>query len=170
MSYILSRRGTDHWYTTTTFFIAPILDLPIEAYSPKHMYNCYLGKGTLSKNELYCLFTKETPERVLSELRNHIRFREEHPNPNYHEMSFTLTEDDIKKVVNPVVDSTYSAIDINYVGPYFSSLPGGLRNSTYSIITRQPHVKHKMELDLDMPLPEDAELWSRFNPEEEVLR
>lgn len=75
-------------------------------------------------------------------------------------------------VVKPFLEGKYSKISRKYVKKFFSPeqwSPSGWRKSNnWMILNKDPQLREYWEQTLDVVLPEDAEVWSRPEKEEEV--
>lgn len=161
-------------------FILPILGISISKLYNNGLLNSYLGSveytGSSDWGELIFLEfnTSKLSSTFLSELRNSEHYNDEYdPTSNTVHIVFRIPEKYLETVVQPFLEGKYSKIDRNYVKQYFPPMVltdsgGYLPSMNYKILTKDQGVANYWREFRGLDIPEDAEVWSRPEKEDEI--
>jgi len=93
--------------------------------------------------------------------------------------TFAITDKDKETIVSPFLKGKYSEIDRDYVAKNFPNKEYIGTNQhgrpvykplvNYKILTKDPSLKEWWEEKYGLALPEGAEVWSRPEPEDEIM-
>jgi hypothetical protein len=81
---------------------------------------------------------------------------------------FTLSEQEIEKIVKPFTEGRYSDIDRDYVVKHFPNIPGHRLYGNRLVLDKSPILKRLIEDELGTKLPKNAEVWSKPNIKDEL--
>lgn len=162
--------------TKSTNFIMPFLGGTRDYYRFKNEFiNCYIGTEQSGDygNYIYLLYRfSGSLEFVQFEerLQNHPYFEESYEVDNYQTMYVFNIPQDYMEDIQLILDGKYSKIQPETKENILRFNQSRTNSILEKILFRDPSWKAELENKLKASLPDDAELYSIFNVEEEIFR
>ena len=140
-----------------------------------NLKNTYLGnvdyEGDNSwGNYIYLLVDSAEDNLLASTMRSHELYCDEYdPTPGETMYVFKIPKDIQDKVCVPFKEGKYSEIDKDYIDNHLTwYYPNKKKGKTLQIVTKDAELRKYWEDLIGIPLPEDAEVWSKPKPENEI--
>lgn len=159
-------------------FLWPILQISWIAAGDNGFQRIFTGNveyegDTTWGDYLYLLYNNQTlSEEYIKQLRKHTLYHDVYdPEENETIFIFKLSEEIKRKIVSPFLKGKYSLIDRDYVKQNFRkhTLNQGL-SINWRILHKDPLLKQDWEDMLGRSLPEDAEVWSKPEKEDDIYK
>jgi hypothetical protein len=160
----------------TSIYILPILDFHLSDLKKKGFVNAYLGASDEEVGRYLKLYFRELTLGDEIELSAHPRFLYKEIYDNGVILVYALTIGERDEIVAPFLEGKYSEISRMYVMNYLrnfrltlSPSPQFTTSPYYKVATKDSNLKELIEKYLDVELPDEAELASIPNADEEIV-
>lgn len=159
-------------YTKTTSYLASMVNYAFSNFRPFNFINCYLGDHGAEKDYNNHICVRVSPDDFTDEFReiqNAVRKSDEYVAdydlPNMEVMFVFKLPEKYRADVELFKLGKYSKMNRDYVNEKFEK-----GSKKFKVFTKDPGYRAALEDECGLRLPEDAELASIPNPEEEVFR
>ncbi len=142
----------------------------------KGLVSTYTGNYDVSADDswgeyLFLMYDEnKVDEDQLSVIRKNRYYVDEYsPEPNRLMFQMKIPTKYKKSVVTPFLQGRYSEMDKEYINTFFNPTSGiGGYSTNYLILTKDKSLRKFWEDQIGIPLPHNAEVWSRPRKEDEV--
>jgi hypothetical protein len=165
-------------FNKSSSFIFPLLKLNTQVCLANGMTNCYIGDMKESDTwgeYIYLAFDKDkvNNEFIANTLLRHSDYISSYFTDTVLIVKYSIPEEYKESVVGKFIEGKYSEIDRKYVSENFQEFIRanfGVKSSyKYLVLTKSDNLRNYWEDRLGVTLPENAEVWSRAEKEDEML-